>query len=92
MSNDGNAYETQVRNAYNLTKNNEAFPPGGTPQFIPDAVPSKAPLHFAEVKRYETTPLQPNGNAGDQIRYLQQWAPTTRARPPGSTCTSPTGT
>ncbi len=74
MSNDGNAYETQVRNAYNLTKNNEAFPPGGTPQFIPDAVPKKAPLHFAEVKRYETTPLQPSSNAGDQIRYLQQWA------------------
>lgn len=74
MSYDGNAYETQVRTANGLTKNNEAFPPGGTPQFIPDAVPSKAPLHFVEVKRYETTKLEPAGNAGDQIRYLQDWA------------------
>ncbi len=29
---------------------------------------------LAAVKRCETTPLPPNGNAGDQIRYLEQWA------------------
>lgn len=57
-----------------------SYPPGGDPDFIPDAVLGDNPPRFVEIKNYEESKLYPGSNAGRQVQYLDDWA---RANPDG---------
>ena len=76
----GGVYEAETLTRLGLTKNTMSYPPGGDPEFIPDAVLSDNPPRFTEIKNYESTTLYRGSNAARQVEYLDTWA---RAHPDG---------